>query len=358
MKIWGSPSAPVGASGVSFDWRRYMPLILVAGLFAAVVGSMCIGPYPMSFGRAAEVLGRLAVPTPLPEELPWPAKEVAVVQIIRMPRVLLALFVGIALGMSGTALQGIMRNPLVGPDLVGVSSGAACGYVLAVMLRMPPSARMLLAFLGGMAAMGCTYALAKLAKSAGGVGLILSGIFVGAFCMACVGLGQFLADDDQLHNMMFWLLGTLTLATPKTVWTLAVPTLVGGSVLMLLRWRLNLLSLGELDATTLGVNVKWVRLAVIAIVSWMVAAQVSVSGIIGWVGLVIPHVGRMLVGPDHRKLLPASALLGGMFVLGADDFTRVILQIDVSVGGLTSLIGTPFLVFLFWRKKAKGWMNE
>ena len=342
----------------SIDWRKYTPLILVAGLLAAIVGSMCIGPYPMSFGRASEIVGRLAVPTPLPEELPWPAKEVAVVQIIRMPRVLLAMFVGIALGMSGTALQGIMRNPLVGPDLVGVSSGAACGYVLAVMLSMPPSARMFLAFCGGMAALGCVYALAKLARSAHGTGLILSGIFIGAFCMACVGLGQFLADDEQLHNMMFWLLGTLTLATPNTVWALAVPTLVGGSVLMLLRWRLNLLSLGEVDAMTLGVNVKWVRLCVIAAVSWMVAAQVSVSGLIGWVGLVIPHIGRMLVGPDHRKLLPASALLGGMFVLGIDNFTRVVIQYDVSVGAITSLIGTPFLVFLFWRKKTKGWMNE
>lgn len=335
-----------------------MPLLLTLGFFSAIVGSLCIGAYPMNFGRSAEIVGRLAVPTPLTDDIPWPVKEVVVVQVVRMPRVLLAVFVGIALGMSGTALQGIMRNPLVGPDLVGVSSGAACGYVTAVMMNLPPAARMPMAFFGGLAAMGCTYTLAKVAKSVHGVGLILSGIFVGAFFTAGVELGKFLANDAQLQSMMFWLLGSLTLATPKTVWALAVPTLIGGSLLMLMRWRLNLLSLGELDATTLGVNVKWVRLAVIAIVSWMVAAQVSVSGLIGWVGLVIPHIGRMLVGPDHRKLLPASALLGGMFVLGVDDFTRVILQLDVSIGALTSLIGTPFLVFLFWRKKAKGWMNE
>jgi iron complex transport system permease protein len=190
------------------------------------------------------------------------------------------------------------------------------------------------------------------------VGLILAGIFVGAFATAGVELCKFLANDGQLQNMMFWLLGSLTLATPKTVWMLAVPTMVGGSILMMMRWRLNLLSLGELDARSLGVNVRVLRLLIIAVVSWMVSSQVAVSGLIGWVGLIIPHIARMLVGPDHRKLLPASALLGGMFVLGVDDFTRVILRMDISIGALTSLIGTPFLCFLFWRKKAKGWTNE
>jgi iron complex transport system permease protein len=336
-----------------------MQLILALALFAAIVGSLCIGAYPISFAQAGKIAGRLAVPLPLPDGMSFDAvREVVVVQVIRLPRVLLAVFVGIALGMSGTALQGMMRNPLVGPDLVGVSSGAACGYVAAVMMSLPMPARMVFAFFGGVAAMGCTYALAKVAKSTHGVGLILSGIFVGAFAMSGVQLGQFLANDGQLQNMMFWLLGSLTLATPKTVWLLAVPTLVGGSILMLMRWRLNLLSLGELDARSLGVNVRVLRLAIIAVVSWMVSSQVAVSGLIGWVGLVIPHIARMLVGPDHRKLLPASALLGGMFVLGADDFARVILRMDISTGAMTSLIGTPFLVFLFWRKKTKGWMND
>jgi iron complex transport system permease protein len=288
-----------------------MPLALMLGLVAAIVASLCIGAYPISFWRAAEIVGHLTLPWPLPGEAPWPAKELAVVQTLRLPRVLLAVFVGIALGISGTALQGMMRNPLVGPDLVGVSSGAACGYVIGVLFDGSPGVCVALAVCGGMAALGCTYALAKLAHGAEGIGLVISGIFIGAFCMACVGLAQFLANDGQLQNMTFWLLGTLTRAKPGTVWLLAVPTLAGGSVLMLLRWRLNLLSLGEVDAASLGVRMRLLRLTVVALVSWMVAAQVAVSGIVGWVGLVIPHVARMLTGPDHRRLLPVSALLGG-----------------------------------------------
>ncbi|MDR1853832.1 MAG: iron ABC transporter permease [Azoarcus sp.] len=335
--------------------RRLVPFALTLGLLAAIVASLCIGAYPMSFWRAADIVGHLALPWALPEDLPWPAKEVAVVQVLRLPRVLLAVFVGIALGISGTALQGMMRNPLVGPDLVGVSSGAACGYVLGVLFDCPPGVCVAVAFFGGMTAMGCAYGLAKLARGAEGIGLIIAGIFIGAFCMACVGLAQFLANDGQLQNMVFWLMGSLTRAKPNTVWTLAAPTLVCGSVLMAMRWRLNLLSLGDVDAASLGVPTRLLRFAVVALVSWMVAAQVSVSGIVGWVGLVIPHVARMLVGPDHRRLLPASALLGGLFVLLVDDFTRVALRAEVPIGVLTSLIGTPFLVYLFWKKKTKGW---
>lgn len=127
---------------------------------------------------------------------------------------------------------------------------------------------------------------------------------------------------------------------------------------MLLRWRINLLSLGELDASTLGVNIHFLRWTIIAIVSLIVAAQVSVSGVIGWIGLVIPHCARMIVGPDHRRLLPASALLGALFALGIDDFTRVVIRSDVPIGVLTALIGTPFVCFLFWKTQTKGWIDE
>jgi iron complex transport system permease protein len=335
-----------------------MPVFLTAALFGAIVGSICIGPYPMSFFRAGDIATHLAFPWPLPDELPWPLKELTVIQVIRLPRVLLATVVGIGLGMSGTALQGMMRNPLVGPDLVGVSSGAAMGGVLAIMLDWPPAVVVALAFVGGMAAMGGTFWLARLAKSSDGIGLIVSGIFVGAFCLSCVGLGLFLANDAQLNSIVFWLLGTMLKATPETVWLVGIPTLAGGAVLMLLRWRLNLLSLGNIDAFALGVNVKLLRLGIIVVVSLIIAAQVSVAGIIGWVGLVIPHFARMLVGPDHRKLLPASALLGGIFVLLIDDFTRVILKADVPTGVLTTLIGTPFICFLFWKKQTKGWISD
>lgn len=335
-----------------------MPLFLTGAMFAAIIGSICIGPYPMSIFRAGHIVFNLSLPWPLPGDLPWPLKELTVIQVIRLPRVLLATVAGIGLGLSGTALQGMMRNPLVGPDLVGVSSGAAMGGVLAIMMDWSPATVVCLAFIGGLAAMGGTFWLAGAAGKSDGIGLVVSGIFVGAFCLSCVGLGVFLANDGQLHNIVFWLLGTMIHATPETVWLVGIPTLVGGAVLMLLRWRLNLLSLGNVDAFALGVQTKGLRLGVITIVSLIIAAQVSVTGIIGWVGLVIPHLGRMLVGPDHRKLLPASACLGGLFVLLIDDFTRVILRSDVPTGVLTALIGTPFICYLFWKKQTKGWSSD
>jgi iron complex transport system permease protein len=253
----------------------------------------------------------------------------------------------------------MMRNPLVGPDLVGVTSGAAFGGVMAMLLNWPPAGIVGLAFLGGLGAMACTFGLARLARAGtDSVALILAGVFIGAFFMAGVGLAQFLADDAQLPNMTFWLLGTFTRTDPPTVWMLVIPTLGGGAVLMLLRWRFNLLSLGDLDATSLGVPVGALRWAILAIVSLMVAAQVSVSGVIGWIGLVIPHCARMLVGPDHRRLLPASALMGALFTLGIDDFTRAIVRTEVPVGVLTALIGTPIVCFLFWKTQTKGWTGE
>ncbi|CAN2535980.1 putative+ABC+transporter+permease+protein [Methylocapsa aurea] len=335
------------------------PILLVVALFLAIIGSLCIGAYPLRFERAAEIVFHLALPIPLPDDPPWTIRELTVVQIIRLPRVLVATLAGLALGMSGAALQGMLRNPLVGPDLVGVSSGAAFGGVLAMLLDWPPAGVVALAFGGGLIAMACAFWLANLVKGGGdGALLLLAGIFIGAFFMSCVGLAQFLANDAQLPNMVFWLLGTFTRSDPERVLMLAIPTLLGGALLMLLRWRINLLSLGDLDAATLGVGVRKLRWTIIAVVSLIVASQVSVSGVIGWTGLVVPHCARMLVGPDHRRLLPASALLGALFTLAVDDFTRTILRTEVPTGVVTAMIGTPIVCFLFWKMKAKGWIND
>jgi iron complex transport system permease protein len=348
--------APKAVVDSKFDWAA--PLLLVVAVFAAIVGSLCIGAYPLPFWRAGDIVAHLAWPFPLPDDPPWTVKELTVVEIIRLPRVLVATFAGMALGMSGAALQGMMRNPLVGPDLVGVSSGAAFGGVMAMLLDWPPAGVVALAFVGGLGAMACTFSLAKLSRGGDGVALVLAGIFVGAFFMSCVGLAQFLANDAQLPNMVFWLLGDFTRANQQRVTMLAIPTLCGGAILMLLRWRFNLLSLGDLDAAALGVNVKLLRWAIIAIVSLIVAAQVSVSGVIGWTGLVVPHCARMLVGPDHRRLLPTSALLGALFTLAVDDFTRTIIRAEIPVGVLTALIGTPIICFLFWKAQTKGWIDD
>ncbi|MGB6942100.1 MAG: iron chelate uptake ABC transporter family permease subunit, partial [Bryobacteraceae bacterium] len=175
------------------------------GVLVAILGSLCIGAYPMSFGWAAQIMVHLAWPFRLPPNPPWDMQELTVVEIIRLPRVLLATLAGMGLGMAGTALQGMLRNPLVGPDIVGVTSGAAFGGVLAMMFDWPPAGIIVLAFCGGLAAMMCTFSLAKLARGGtNSMALILAGVFIGAFFLALVGLIQFLASDAQLPGMVYW----------------------------------------------------------------------------------------------------------------------------------------------------------
>ena len=335
-----------------------IPLLLGVAVLLAMVASLCIGAYPMPFWQAARIVAHLAWPLPLPHNPPWNIKELTVVQIVRLPRVLLATLAGMGLGMAGTALQGMMRNPLVGPDIVGVTSGAAFGGVIAMLFDFPPAGIIGLAFVCGLGALMCTFALAKLAKGTSGMALILAGVFIGAFFLALVGLIEFLAPDGKLPSMVYWLIGTFVGADERKVVMIAIPTLGAGALLMLLRWRINLLSLGDLDAKSLGINVGVIRWALIALVSLIVASQVAVSGLIGWIGLVVPHCARMLVGPDHRRLLPTAALLGGLFVLGLDDITRSIVRAELPVGVLTALVGTPIVCFLFWRTQGKGWEHD
>jgi iron complex transport system permease protein len=334
-------------------------LLLVLALMAMLV-SMGFGAYPMSFGQAMQTLFDLA----------WPAsgevsgaalREQTVMAVIRPPRILVATFCGVALGLAGTALQGMMRNPLVGPDLVGVSSGAAFGGVLAMLLNGSLALVITFSSLGGVAAMLCTLALARLVSARNdGMPLILAGFFVGAFFLAGVGLLKSLPLEYswKIPSIVYWLLGSFRGADPLKVWVIALPTLAGGVILMGLRWRLNLLSLGDLDAASLGIDVRWLRWAIILVVSIMVAAQVAVSGVVGWVGLIIPHTARMLVGPDHRRLIPASALLGGFYVLALDNLTRTMSHGEIPVGILSAFFGTPLLCFLFWKTQTKGWSDS
>ncbi|MDR3763678.1 MAG: iron ABC transporter permease [Acidobacteriota bacterium] len=321
--------------------------------------SLCIGAYPMSFAQAARIVLHLAWPGPLPENPPWTVRELVVVQVVRLPRVLLATLAGLGLGISGTALQGMMRNPLVGPDIVGVSSGAAFGGVLAMLFDFSPAGVIALAFCGGMLAIFCTFTLARLAHaSSSSMILVLSGIFISGLFVALIDLVKRLANDAQFPTMAFWLLGSFVGADPRKVAMIAIPTLGGGAVLMMMRWRLNLLSLGDLDAQSLGMNAGFVRWTILALVSLIVASQVAVSGVIGWIGLVVPHCARMLVGPDHRRLLPVSGLLGALLMLALDDITRALIRAEIPSGVMTALIGTPVVCFLFWKAQGKGWGRE
>ena len=276
-----------------------------------------------------------------------PTVETIVWQI-RLPRVLAAVLVGAALAASGAAYQGMFRNPLVSPDILGVSAGAGLGAALGIFLSLPVVAIQVLAFGGGLLAVLSVYVISAAVRRHDPIlVLVLTGIAVGTLLGAAISLVKVLADPyDQLPAITFWLLGSLT-STTRADLTAALPAMLLGLVpLHLLRWRMNLLSLGEDEARALGVSTGWLRSAFIASATLMTSASVAIAGIVGWIGLLIPHVARLLVGPDFARLLPASLMLGAGFLVAVDALARTIAAIEVPLGILTAVIGAPFFLWL------------
>ena len=333
--------------------------ILLVILGCAGLSSLSLGRYHVPAGTVARILLAAAIPDALQGQRPWQETEWIVVWLVRLPRVLVVIFAGMGLALSGATLQGVFRNPLVGPHVVGVSSGAAFGGVLAILLSLPALCVVGLAFGFGILSLVMVFGLSRLAGRAGILSLVLAGVIVSAFFGALTGLAQHLADPEaKLPGMVYWLMGSFSGAGWDKVPIIAIPTVAAGMTLLLLRWRINLLSLGDTDAAALGVRVGALRWAVLLLVSIIVAAQVSVSGGVGWVGLVIPHLARMFVGPDHRYLMPASALLGGIYLLVMDGLARNLSTLEIPIGLLTALVGTPIFAIVFWRMQSRGWGRD
>lgn len=269
---------------------------------------------------------------------------------VRMPRILTACLAGGALALCGATLQGIFGNPLVDPHIIGVSSGAAFGGTLAILLGLAPLALMASTLCFGLLALALVYVIAATLGRENRLMLILAGIILSGFFSALVSLVQYLADtEEKLPNIVFWLLGSFATANWHKLPMLALPLLVAGGVLYRLRWRINLLSLGDRDARSLGVAVINTRRLVLLLCAVLVAAQVAISGSIGWIGLVIPHLARMLVGADHRRLLPAACLLGAGFMVLVDDLARSLSQAEIPLGIITALLGAPLFAWLLVR---------
>lgn len=284
-----------------------------------------------------------------------PTIETVIYQI-RGPRVAAALLIGAALSGAGAAYQNMFRNPLVSPDILGVSAGAALGAVLGIFLSLNVIAIQSLAFAFGLLAVGLVYVTASAVRGHDPLlVLVLAGVVIGSLLGACIALMKYLADPyNQLPAITFWLLGSLASSAPQDVWSTLPLILIGLVPLWLLRWRVNLLSLDDEEARALGVETGKVRLTVIVAATLMTAAAVSISGIIGWIGLVIPHFARMLVGPDFSRLLPTSILLGAAFLLGVDTLARTVARIEIPLGVLTAFVGTP--LFLWQLATARrGW---
>lgn len=282
------------------------------------------------------------------------AQEIVVLNV-RLPRVLLAGISGAGLAVAGTALQGVLRNPLVGPQGVGVSSGAALGGVVAILLFGFGAAVIPLAFAGAALALVAVLALSRIAGGLAILTLVLAGVIVGAFFAALVSFATFFADPEtQLPGIVYWLMGSFALSSWSKLALTAPLVGLGGAVLLAMRWRINVLSLGEDEARAIGVPAERDRTIVLAAVCLIVAAQVSASGAVAWVGLVMPHVARLIVGPDHRRVLPAAVALGAAYTMAMDTLARTLSPAEIPVGILTALAGAPVFAALLTRAARSG----
>jgi iron complex transport system permease protein len=324
----------------------------LAALTVLVVVAFSVGRYPISAGELASLLWAKLTGA----EHGLDSTIETVVLKIRGPRVVAAILIGAALAAAGAAYQNMFRNPLVSPDILGVSAGAAVGAVLGIFLSLNVIMIQSLAFAFGLGAVGLVYVISNAVRGHDPLlVLVLAGVVVGSLLGASVALMKYLADPyNQLPAITFWLLGSLASTDPSDVWMTLPLMLVGLVPMWLLRWRINLLSLEDEEARALGVETGRIRLAVIVAATLMTSASVAISGVIGWIGLVIPHFARLLVGPDFARLLPTSIVLGATFLLGVDTLARTVARIEIPLGVLTAFVGTP--LFLWQLATARrGW---
>lgn len=318
---------------------------LVLALAALSFGALMIGPYALSPAEiVASLLGQGS------------GQADIVIWNIRLPRIFAAILVGGALAAAGASYQALFRNPLVSPDILGVSAGAGLGAVIGIFLSLPVAAIQLAAFFGGLAAVALVMLVASSIRNTDRtLSLVLTGIVIGALAGAATSLLKVLADPyDQLPAITFWLLGSLATITSEDVRPVIPAVVVGLVPLFLLRWRINVLSLGDEEARSLGVDAARTRLIVIVAATLVTASATAIAGVVGWVGLVIPHIARMLTGPGFGRLLPVSFIIGSGYMLIVDTLARTIAATEVPLGILTAIIGAPFFVWLLARGRS-GW---
>lgn len=281
------------------------------------------------------------------------AIDKSVILTLRLPRTIVALLVGVALSLSGLVYQETFQNKLVSPDFLGVSTGAGFGATIAIIMGLTGLLVSFTAFLFGIITMLITVFVAKIFKSNSQTTLLLSGIIVGGFMSAGISFVKFMADTDkQLGEIVYWLLGTFSKATMKDVWILLPIVIIGVAVLFVIRWRINIVALGRSEATTLGLNYTFYRGLIIVISTLLTAAAVAYSGIVGWIGLIIPHLVRLLVGRDAKKTIPLTILLGAIFTIICDIISRSFTASEIPLSAVTGFLGTPiFIVVLYARRK-------
>lgn len=325
--------------------KRYARRFAVLGavFLAVLLGSLLVGRYALSPGQLVHMLwtrisGGAA---------DWPISDDKVVFAVRLPRVAAAALVGAALAVSGAAYQGMFRNPMVSPDILGASTGAGFGAAVAILLGAGYFGISAAAFCCGLLAVAAAWLVSRLSKADQAVALILAGMMISSLFSAGTSFVKLVADtQQQLPAITYWLMGSLSSIKDKDVVFLAIPVALGMIPLFFLRWRMNLLTVGEEEAQSMGVNTRRLRGAVIVCATLLTSASVAVSGMIGWVGLVIPHFCRMLFGYDYRRLIPAGALFGAAFLLAVDDISRLVTTGELPLGILTAFVGAPLFLYL------------
>lgn len=321
-------------------------------LLVAMVVSITTGRYSVSAEQLFTLIWRRIARLPLHD-----AETInTVIFHVRLPRIMGAAMIGSALSLSGVIYQSIFRNPMVSPGILGVSSGAGFGAALGILLSMNLAGVQLLAFVFGSIAVAITCLFGRVLKGDGDsiIMLILVGMVVSTVFASFISLTKFVADpDDKLPAITFWLMGSLAAVNMNDVQSIAVPILAGSIPLFLVRWKLNILSFSDDEAKSLGVNVGPLRLMIIICSTIITAAAISISGIIGWVGLIIPHICRMITGPDHRTLIPFSMMTGAIYLMMVDNIARSVATVEIPLGIITALIGAPFFLYLMFCKQRR-----
>jgi len=336
--------------------ERHSKLVFVALTIVFVIVfivSLGIGKYMVSANQVINIIIGKIFRSPITAS----PSAVIVVMNIRLPRLIAAVMVGGALSAAGATYQGLFRNPIVSPDLLGASAGAGFGAAIALMFSLNLLWVSLSAFITGICAVFLAYSISTIISRGNDalLTLVLTGMVVSSLFTAFTSLVKFVADpNSKLPAITFWLMGGLSSIVPQSLLLMLVPLLIGIIPLFIFRWRINLMSFGDEEAQSMGLDIKKYRIGFIFCATLLTAASVAVSGMIGWVGLVIPHISRMIVGPNYKKLLPASLIVGATFLIIVDDLARCAFSSEIPLGIITSIVGAPFFVILMLKGRRVG----
>lgn len=328
----------------------YIYLLLALSVILLILISLGMGQYPIT-GKEAFSMVAAKINPDMPSLC---SRQMETVFFnIRMPRILLALLVGCCLSAAGAAYQGIFKNPMAAPDILGASAGAAFGACLAILFRCSGRVITMAAFLGGMLSIAAVYLIHLRIKGNHITGLLLSGIMINSLFQSGTSYIKLTADpNDQLPAITYWLMGSFSGTKFSDIRFVILPMLLGLIPLFLLRWRIDLLTMGETEARSMGIHARLLRIALVLCATLVTAASVSVSGTIGWVGLVIPNLVRRFAGNSYQRLMPACMLFGAGFLLLIDDISRTFATTEIPISILTSVLGAPFFIFLFAKEEA------